>query len=151
VFIAVPHDVRVTTVTERRTAVVAVATTWKDFPALWKRLLDEVYAALATGVARQSGHNVMLYQDDLPNVEVGVEVEAPFAATGRVVPSALPGGVVAVTVHRGPYTDLDAAHRAVHDWCAANDRRLAGPRWEIYGDWSENPAELETEVFYLLA
>ncbi len=27
---------------------------------------------------------------------------------------------------------------------------LAGPRWEIYGDWREDPADLETEVYYLL-
>src|SRR5262245_59498011 len=27
---------------------------------------------------------------------------------------------------------------------------LAGPNWEIYGDWTDNPDELRTEVFYLL-
>jgi hypothetical protein len=35
-------------------------------------------------------------------------------------------------------------------WCAEQGRPLAGPRWEIYGDWREDPAELETEVYYLL-
>jgi len=31
----------------------------------------------------------MLYKDDVPNVEVGVEVADSFAPSGRVVPSTL--------------------------------------------------------------
>ena len=60
-------------------------------------------------------------------------------------------GEVAVTVHRGPYAGLASAHRAVLDWCAAQGRRLAGPRWEIYGPNRLDPAELTTEVYYLLS
>ncbi|HTP18344.1 MAG TPA: hypothetical protein VMJ65_01995 [Solirubrobacteraceae bacterium] len=33
---------------------------------------------------------------------------------------------------------------------AAEGRDLAGPRWEIYGHWREDPNELETEIFWLL-
>jgi effector-binding domain-containing protein len=62
----------------------------------------------------------------------------------------LPGGAAATTTHRGPYGELDAAHRGIRDWCARRGRRLAGPRWEIYGHWTDNPNELETEVYYLL-
>jgi len=29
-------------------------------------------------------------------------------------------------------------------------RQLAGPRFEVYGDWRDDPAQLETEVYYLL-
>ncbi|HWK18991.1 MAG TPA: hypothetical protein VNR66_16210 [Solirubrobacteraceae bacterium] len=35
--------------------------------------------------------------------------------------------------------------------CAELELPLAGPRWEIYGHWREDPDELETEVQYLLA
>jgi hypothetical protein len=45
---------------------------------------------------------------------------------------------------------LGGAHTAVRSWCAARRLRIAGPRWEVYGDWREDPAELETEVYYLL-
>ena len=135
----------------RLTAVVARATTWREFPSLWMQLLDQVYAFLKTGAATQTGHNVMLYKDDVPNVEVGVEVSGPFAPAGSVIASALPAGEVAMTVHRGPYDRLGTAHDAIHRWCASNGRALAGPRWEIYGDWNEDPEQLETEVFYLLA
>jgi effector-binding domain-containing protein len=93
----------------------------------------------------------MLYRDDVPHVEVGVELHQPCPLTGRVVASALPAGRAAVTVHRGPYADLASAHRAVLDWCATQGLRPAGPRWEIYGPHRDDPAELRTEVYWLLA
>jgi effector-binding domain-containing protein len=67
-----------------------------------------------------------------------------------VVASVLPAGQAATTVHRGPYDRLGDAHRAIRTWCAKNGHDLAGPRWEVYGDWRDDPADLETEVFYLL-
>jgi len=27
---------------------------------------------------------------------------------------------------------------------------MAGPRWEVYGHWSDNPATRRTDIFYLL-
>jgi len=53
-------------------------------------------------------------------------------------------------VHRGPHAGLGAAHQAVADHCAANGIELAGPRWEIYGPHRDDPAELTTEVHYLV-
>jgi effector-binding domain-containing protein len=133
------------------TAVVAVATTWAEFPTLWPKLLDEVYGFVRGGGATQDGHNVMLYRDDVPNVEVGVRVTGPFEPSGRVVPSVLPAGEVASTLHRGPHDALEEAHVALKAWCGSHRHALTGVRWEIYGDWREEPAELETEVCYLLA
>jgi effector-binding domain-containing protein len=143
------HDVRVVTAHAVPTAVVARATTWAEFRSLWMQLLDQVYLFLS-GTATRTGRNVMLYKDDVPNVEVGVEVQGIVPPGGPVVASVLPAGEAAMTVHSGSYAGLDAAHRAVHEWCGANDRQLAGPRWEIYGDWREDPAQLLTEVYYLL-
>jgi len=145
------YSVSVTTAVEQPTAIVAAATTWSQFPTLWPILLDEVYAFVRHGGATQSGHNVMLYRDDVPNVEVGVQVAEPFEPAGRVVPSVLPAGQVATAVHRGPYDGLDEAHVAIRAWCLSHRHALTGVRWEIYGDWREDPAELETTVRYLLA
>jgi effector-binding domain-containing protein len=144
------YEVTLRTVPASPTAVVAAATTWDEFPKLWMSLLDEVYAFVRGGGATQTGHNVMLYRDDVPNVEVGVQVSGPFEPTGRVVPSALPAGEIATALHRGPYDALDEAHLAVRTWCAARGHALTGVRWEIYGDWSEDPNDLETEVCYQL-
>lgn len=131
-------------------AVVAQATTWQEFPSVWGRLLDEDYGVVRTGVVTQDGHNIMLSRDDVPNVEVGVQVSGSFDPVGRVVASTLPAGPTAMTVHRGPYDQLNDAHRAVRSWCTSEGHDITGIRWEIYGDWHENPAELETEVFYEL-
>jgi effector-binding domain-containing protein len=136
----VDHEVELRTVAASPTAIVAQTTTWAEFPRLWGALLDEVYAFLRDGGPEQTGHNVMLYRDDVPNVEVGVQVAGPFAASGRVVPSELPAGRVATTIHRGAYDQLGAAH----------GHALTLTRWEVYGDWRADPAELETEVSYLI-
>jgi effector-binding domain-containing protein len=67
--------------------------------------------------------------------------------TGAVMMSALPAGLTAWTTHRGPYEEVDAAHQAVLRWCAAQHREITGERWEVYGDWHEDPAQLQTMVF----
>jgi effector-binding domain-containing protein len=144
------------TVAPRPTAVVRQTTTWAEFPRLWRQLLDEVYGYVRPRPELASGttpgelwQNVMLYADDVPTVEVGVLVSAPFAGEGRVVASQLPGGQVARTVHRGDYAALGEAHDAVRRFAAERGLELAGPRWEIYGHGDVDPPE--TEISYLLA
>lgn len=145
------YEVTASTVAARPTAVVAARTTWQEFPVLWKGLLDEVWACLRASDITSGCRNVMLYWDEVPRVEVGVELSQPCELTGRVVASALPAGQVAMTVHRGPYSALGSAHQAVLDWCAAHDRPPAGPRWEVYGPHRDDPAEVWTEVYHLLS
>ncbi len=145
------YEVTVIEVAARPTAVVAATTTWQEFPTLCKDLLDTVWACLRAGGVDRGCPNVMLYLDDVPHVEVGVELRRPCPLTHPVVSSELPAGQVAMTVHRGPFSGIRAAHTAVRDWCEANGRPLAGPRWEVYGPHSDNPAELTTEVYWLLA
>ena len=147
----VRYEVTVADVAARPTAAVAATTTWQEFPTLWKELLDEVWACLRAGGIDGGCPNVMLYRDNVPHVEVGVELTEPCQLTGRVVRSALPGGQVAMTVHRGPYAGLASAHRAVLDWCVGQGRQPAGPRWEVYGPHRENAADIWTEVYYLLS
>jgi effector-binding domain-containing protein len=149
-------QVKFATVEERPTAVVAKTTTWEEFPRVWRALLDEVYGFvrgrgdLATGDEGERWQNIMLYKDQRPDVEVGVLVSQPFEPHGRVVCSQLPGGEVATAVHRGDYGRLGVAHDAVRAHVSACGRELAGPCWEVYGHWREDPSELETEVFWLL-
>jgi len=56
-----------------------------------------------------------------------------------------------MTVHRGSYAGLGEAHQAIHDWSQEQERKLAGQRWEVYGPHSDDPAEVWTEIYYLLA
>jgi effector-binding domain-containing protein len=124
-------------------------------------LLDEVWRFLkANPQPEPPGQNVFLYWNEgdkdllhsdagLP-LEAGVQVAAPFEGTGKVVCSATPGGTVATVAHLGPYEKLAEAHAALRRWCKDHNRPLAGPSWEIYGDWNDDPAKLRTDVFYLL-
>jgi effector-binding domain-containing protein len=84
------------------------------------------------------------------NLECGVEVSQPFDGNDRVVCSSTPGGLVATTVHLGPYHRLGEAHEAVLQWYSKQKLALAGPFWELYGHWTDDPAKLRTDVFYLL-
>jgi hypothetical protein len=138
------------TVEPRLTAVVAEITTWREYPAVWRRALDEVYGVVRPRPELSPGdgwHNVMLYKDDRPSVEVGVLVSEAFDPVGRVVASQLPGGRVATTTHRGDYAELGRAHDAVHRFAADEGLELAGVRWEIYG----HAHEMTTEVYWLVA
>jgi effector-binding domain-containing protein len=144
------YEITITDVAARPTAVVAARSTWQEFPQLWAQLLGEVWECLRAGGIFRGCRNIMLYRDDVPNVEVGVLLDQPCELTGRVVASMLPAGAVAMSVHRGPFGEVGSAHDAIVAWCKANGRPLTGTRWEVYGPHNDDPAELWTEVYWLL-
>jgi effector-binding domain-containing protein len=114
-----------------------------------------VYAAAKTDAVQLDGQNVFVYRDSPHNpadadVAFGVGITKPFVAVGNVEPTRLPVGEVATTTHWGSYAELGAAHHAVKDWCDKHARRLAGPRWEVYGHWTDDITQLRTDVFYLI-
>lgn len=144
------YDISLVEAESRPTAVVAATTTWPDFPSLWGQLLGEVWACLRAGGIDRGCRNIMLYLDNVPNVEVGVLLDRPCPLTGRVVASALPAGTTAMTIHRGPFGEVGAAHAAVLRWSAEHGRPPRGIRWEIYGPHHDDPAQQWTEVYWLL-
>ncbi|WP_020476034.1 GyrI-like domain-containing protein [Zavarzinella formosa] len=101
-----------------------------------------------------AGRHVAVYLDGQINLEVGVELDTPFAGHGEVVRSATPAGLVASTTHYGPYGLLHGAHEAILRWCRDNGHALAGPSWETYGhwidEWNNDPSKIRTDVSYLL-
>ena len=122
-------------------------------PLEFKRYLDQVYAARASGI-QVDGQNIFMYRDavDQPDhldIEFGVGMTAPLISVGDVRPVDLPVGEVATTTHHGAYTGLGAAHDAVLSWCRTHSRAPAGPRWEVYGHWTEGQLP-RTDVYYLL-
>jgi effector-binding domain-containing protein len=110
----------------------------------------EVWNYLRAHRVEGAGRHVAVYLDGQINLEVGAEVAHPFPSDGRVVLSSTPAGTVATTAHIGPYHGLHGAHAAVCAWCADNGRTMAGPNWEVYGHWDDDPSKLRTDVFYLL-
>lgn len=144
------YQVTMKAVEARPTAVVKAQTTWQEFPTLWQELSGDVWACLRAGGITRGCPNIMLYWDDVPHVEVGVELLVPCSLTGRVGASALPAGQVAMTVHWGPYSRLGEAHQAVIGWCAEQGKQKTGARWEVYGPHNDDPAKVWTEVYWLL-
>jgi effector-binding domain-containing protein len=147
------HTVEIVTATACSTAVSrGVAKSWEEFASRWKPMLDGVWAFLRQTDLRTDGHNIMVYRDNVPNLvfEVGVQVTRTFDPAGAVVPSNLPHGRAAHTTHVGDYSALGEAHDAIARWCRTNGHTPSGTRWEVYGDWEEDPAKLQTDVYWLL-
>lgn len=152
---AMQDNVRLETVTAPRPlAVVRRRATCKQLPQVVPAACGLVWGIIRARQVKGAGRHVAVYLDDRINLEVGVELETPFAGDGEVVGSALPAGTVATTVHFGPYQRLHAAHQAIRDWCASHGHTPAGPNWEVYGHWVEawntNPDAIRTDVYYLL-
>ncbi len=107
----------------------------------------------STGLPRP-GRNVALYSDSDGTVEAGVEVFAPFSPAGRILCSQLPAGLIARTIHYGPYNKLFMAHTAIIARVAELGHRRAGVAWEIYGHWEESwnadASKIRTDVCHLL-
>ena len=144
------YEVVLATVEAGRIAAVRERVTPADIGSRFGPALDQVWQ-FVRDAGLTTGHNVFLYDDANPGlIEFGVQVTAEFEDGDVVVCSETPAGTIATTTHVGPYDELGAAHSAVRAWCHDEGRAIAGPFWEIYGDWNEDPTKLETEVCYLL-
>jgi effector-binding domain-containing protein len=127
-----------------------------DFGRVWKPALDQVWDFLRRRRGlRTDGHNCFLYRhaarpDEPMDAYFGVQVVRPFDGEGEVVCAETPAGEVVTATHVGSYDGLSGAHGAIKAWRDASGRAFGGCSWEIYGDWSDDPAKLETRVVYLL-
>src|SRR5262245_11719696 len=150
-------------------AVVRRRASQKDLPKVVPEACGIVWNVVRAQKIQGAGRLIAVYLDCVINLEVGVELAAPFAGRvagvdrreppgtpgdDEVVGSATPAGPVATTTHYGPYNQLHAAHQAIRQWCATSGYTLAGPNWEIYvhwlDEWNADPTKIRTDVFYLL-
>src|SRR5262245_40283696 len=112
--------------------------------------LDKVWPYLRASGAKTE-HNVVVYRaydrtTGMMTIDVGVQVDSALPGDGTIVPITTPGGLVATTVHIGPYHKLGDASSALHEFCRTHDHPIAGPTWEEYGDWNDDPSKLRTDV-----
>lgn len=148
-----PHDVHVEQASPRVLAAVRAVTTPQRLSTDLIQSLDQVWPLLREQGAR-TGHNVVIYypgEGGEFTIEAGVEVFDGFEERGAVRRVTTPVGEAAVAAHYGEYSDMGGAYAALDQWCAANDRRLAGVNWEVYGDWDDDPANRRTDVYKLLS
>jgi effector-binding domain-containing protein len=149
------YDVRIEHMARKRpTAVVRRRAGFAELPKVVPEACGLVWNVMKAQKVKGAGRHLALYLDDKVNLEVGVELETPFAGHREVVGSELPAGRIATVVHMGPYGGLHAAHKAIRDWCAKHGHAPAGVNWEIYGHWEDawnkDPSKIRTDVFYLL-
>ena len=70
--------------------------------------------------------------DETFDFEIGVPVQTPIAAAGRVRPGELPATRVARTVYHGPYEGLGSAWGEFMSWIGAQGQAPAQDLWEVY-------------------
>ena len=147
------RNMRALDVQARPFAAVAVTTRISLWPQQFGQSLDKVWKEIRAGRIKKAGHNVMVYRhrdDGLVDIECGVETRSRFDSIGEVVLRETPAGLAVTATHVGPYQELSASWDAVAQWARAHAFAATNTCWEIYGDWNEDPAKLETELFLLV-
>jgi effector-binding domain-containing protein len=144
------YQVHVEQAASQTTGVVRLRARPSELAKIIPQACGEVWEFFRASTLPRPGRHLALYLDGEINIEVGVEAAQPFVGNDRVFCSQTPAGPVATTAHIGPYDRLHEAHTAVLKWCADHGHTLAGPSWEVYGHWNDDPAQLRTDIYYLL-
>ena len=81
--------------------------------------------------------------------EIGIPVEKPIEASGRVAPGELPASKVVRTIYRGGYEGLPTAWGEFEAWIQKEGLETAPNLWEVYAKGPESgndPEAWETEL-----
>lgn len=117
-----------------------------------RQTFDRIYksGALAPG----HGHNFILYQGGTASemhMTIGVLDRAPGGGDADVKPVHAPGGRVITATHWGDYGQMKATYDALHAEVKARGLKLTPLSLEVYGDWSDDPAKVQTDLYLYLA
>src|SRR5438045_9536651 len=113
---AMAYDIQLETIPDNRhLAVVRRRASSKELSKVVPECCGIVWNVIRAQNIKGAGRHVALYLDCEINLEVGVELDAPFTGHGEVIASSLPPGRVATTVPFGAYNRLADAHNAIRD------------------------------------
>ncbi len=119
-------------------------------PAVFGFVMENALAPAGHPFVRYTNMTNAFFEIDAGIPLVEAATDAPPADSG-IIRGELPGGMVAVTVHQGPYEGLSEAYAALERWAEASaEFTAAGAPWEVYlTDPGEvpDPADWMTEVF----
>lgn len=139
-----PYTVEVRQVPTQPIAIVRGRASRANLPQRIRALFDKFYG----GFKSRGELNIVFYPGSGAEGEFDIECGVQVEGGGN---SSTPAGTIARTVYFGPYDQMRPAHEAIHQWARENGRKLAGPSWEVYGHWNDDPAKLRTDIFYLLS
>jgi len=99
--------------------------------------LGELYATVAVQGLQPSGPSGGLFSSELFQYERGeatvfVPVSCDIQTVGRVSPLVVPAAELAVTVHCGPHTNINATYGALGAYVSKHALAVAGPVREYY-------------------
>ena len=131
---------------------IEVYTKWSALAATIRSTFDRLYkpGALTSG----HGHNFILYSDETKEgvrLLVGVLDREPGGADPDVKSAHVPGGRVITAPHWGDYGKMRETYDVLHAEVAARSLRRIGMSLEVYGDWSDDPAKVRTDLSLYLA
>ncbi len=131
-----------------------------DIAATLAQQLGRIFVYAQSSGAALAGQPFMRYFEWGPGmllVEAGLPVAVATRGEGQkegdIKADTLPGGLAAVTTHRGPYETLADAHAAVQIWIADEGLHAGAAPWEVYvTDPAEypDPKDWKTEVIWPL-
>jgi effector-binding domain-containing protein len=146
------YEIQLRTLHEQPTAVRTATLPVAEFGPWLGKTLGGVATVITAHGAYPAGPPFARYHQlaaDRFAVEAGFPVSAAIGADGDVLPSQLPGGPVAVTVHTGPYEQMAPAYEALAAWVSSHGGEPAGDPWEVYFSdpaAEPDPATWRTEI-----
>ena len=87
------------------------------------------------------------------DVEVVIPVTRKVTGTDRVTCYELPGGQMAMIVHKGPYEQCAPTYKRLFAWIAENHKKVVGPTREVYlnDPHKVGSEEILTEIYAPIA
>lgn len=112
---------------------------------------SELYERVSREHIAVTGESMAVYHDEEFNpsdsdIELALMAADPAQAT-RI----LPGGLMATTVHRGPYSGLSDAYGVMTRWISENGYEFISAPYEIYRVTGFNhvpPEQWETDIYF---
>lgn len=133
-------------------AVLPITCTWAQMQQVMDPAIRELFSALqAQGIQPQGRwftHHLRAPTQTL-EFHVGVAVDRPVTAVGRVQPGQRPALKVARTVYHGGYEGLGGAWPQLHAWIQAQGLQGAAEFWETYlvdPALSPDPSQWQTQL-----
>lgn len=158
----VPYEVKLQEVTPQPIAMVRYQVAPADISSVFGPALGRVFAHIGRAGGIPAGPPLAVYhsfEEERVDLEIGIPVVAAIqeetapddAATPPVRNSELPGGMVATTLHTGPYDGLETAWAAIMGWVQEHGHEARDVAcWETYlsDPQSEpDPARWQTQLF----